>query len=66
MAGLGETCTRVAAVLLYLEAAARIQRKQTSTQRKYEWIMASFQSNVQYLPIKDVDFTSARGEKKKT
>ena len=64
MAGSGETCTHVAAVLFYLEAAARIQGKQTSMQRKYDWIMPSFQKNVQYLPIKDIDFTSARVKKK--
>ena len=63
MAGLGETCTHVAAVLFYLEAAARIQGNQTSTQRKCEWIMPSFQKNVQYLPVKDMDFTSARAKK---
>jgi hypothetical protein len=65
MAGLGEACTHVAAVIFYLEAAARIQGKQTSTQRKCEWIVPSFQKNVQYLPIKDIDFTSARGKKRK-
>ena len=65
MAGLGETCTHIAAVLFYLEAAARIQGKQTSTQRKCEWIMPSFLKNVEYLPIKDIDFTSANGKKRK-
>ena len=65
MAGLGETCTHVAAVLFYLEAAARIQGNQTSTQRKCEWIMPSFQKNVQYLPVKDMDFTSAKAKKRK-
>ena len=61
----GETCTHIAAVLFYLEAAARIQGKQTSTQRKCEWIMPSFLKNVEYLPIKDIDFTSANGKKRK-
>ena len=65
MAGLGETCTHIAAVLFYLEAAARIQGKQTCTQRKCEWILPSFQKDVEYLPIKDIDFTSAKGKKRK-
>ena len=65
MAGLGETCTHTAAVLFYLEAAARIQGKQTCTQRKCKWILPSFQKDVEYLPIKDIDFTSAKGKKRK-
>ena len=54
MAGLEEVCTHIAAVLFYLEASARIQGQQTSTQRKCQWIMPSFQKNVQYLPIKNL------------
>ena len=65
MAGLGETCTHIAAVLFYLEAAARLKGKETCTQRKCEWILPSFQKNVQYLPLKDIDFTSAKGKKRK-
>ena len=65
MAGLGEACSHVAAVLFYLEATVRIQGQQTSTQRKCQWIMPSFQKNVQYLPIKDIDFTSAKSKKRK-
>ena len=65
MIGLGEACTYVAAVLFYLQASARIQGKQTSTEHTYEWIMPSFQKNVQYLPIKDIDITSSRAKKKK-
>lgn len=65
MAGLGEVCTHVAAVLFYLEALVRIQGQQTSTQHKCQWIMPSFQKNVQYLPIKDIDFTSPKTKKRK-
>ena len=64
MAGLGETCTHAAAILVYLEAAARIQGKETTTQHKCEWIMPSFQKSGQYLPVKDIDFTSAIGKRK--
>ena len=65
MAGLGETCMHIAALLFYLEAAARIQGKRTSTQRKCKRIIPSFLKNVEYLPIKDIDFTSANGKKRK-
>ena len=49
MAGLGETCTHIAAVIFYLEAVARLQGKQTSTERKCEWIIPSYLKNVEYL-----------------
>lgn len=64
MAGLGETCTHVAAVLFYLEAFARLQGNQTSTQRKCAWIISSYLKNVEYLPVKIINFTSARKRKK--
>jgi hypothetical protein len=64
MAGLGETCTHIAAVLFYLEAMARLQGKQTCTQNKCEWIIPSYLRNVEYLPVKDIDFTSARKRKR--
>ena len=54
MAGLGETCTHIAAVLFYLEAMARLQGKQTCTQNKCEWIIPSYLRNVEYLPVKDI------------
>ena len=48
-AGLGQTCTHVAAILFTcMETAARIQGKETTTQHKYEWIMPSFRKNGQY------------------
>ena len=65
MAGFGETCTHISTDLFYLEAAARIQGKQTCTQRKCKWILPSFQKDVVYLPIKDIDFTSVKGKKRK-
>ena len=67
MAGLGETCTCThfcCFFFFYLEAAARIQGKQTCTQRKCKWILPSFQKDVEYLPIKDIDFTSVKGKKR--
>ena len=64
MAGLGETCTHIASVLFYLEAVARLQGKQTSTQNKCEWIIPSYLRKVEYLPVKNIDFTSARKQKR--
>lgn len=65
MAGLGETCTHVAAVLFYLEALYRIQGNETCTQRRCEWLMPKFQKDMDYLPVKCIDFTSAKGKKTK-
>ena len=66
MAGLGETCTHIAAVLFYLEATARIQGTSTTcTQEACQWNIPSYLKSVEYLPIKEIDFTSARGKKRK-
>lgn len=64
MAGLGETCTHIAAVLFYLEANARIHVT-TCTQEQCEWIIPTYLKKVDYQRIKDIDFTSAQGLKKK-
>ena len=64
MAGLGETCAHIVAVLFYLEATARIQGKQTCIQRKCNWILPSFLKNVEYLPVKNIAFTSTRKRKR--
>ena len=66
MAGLGETCTHIAAVLFYLEATARIQGTTTTcTQQTCQWIIPAYFKKIEYLPIKDLDFTSALGKKRK-
>ena len=63
MAGLGETCTHIAAILFYLEAAYRVQEIKTCTQGECEWNVP-FLKLVQYLPTKQIDYTSARGKKR--
>ena len=66
MAGLGETCSHIAAVLFYLEAAARIQGTSTTcTQEACQWVIPSYLKSVEYVPIKEIDFTSAKGRKRK-
>ena len=65
MAGLGEVCTHVAAILFYLEAISHIQGKKTCTQQMCQWILPSFLKNVEYLPIADIDFTSPSIKKRK-
>ena len=65
MAWLGEVCTHVAAVLFYLEAVNRIEGGRTCTYGQCAHILPSSLKSVQYLPVKDIDFTSARGKKQK-
>ena len=65
MAGLGEVCSHVAAILFYVEAVSRIQGTETCTQRKCEWILPSYLKKIEYLPIAEIDFTSAKGKKRK-
>ena len=63
MAGLGEACSHIAVVLFYLEALARMQGTNTCTQEECQWIIPSYLKTVEYLPIKDIDFTSAKGKR---
>ena len=65
MAGLGEACTHIAAVLFYLEAMARIRGSSVCTQQKCQWIIPAFQKDIPYLPVAELDFTSAKAKKKK-
>ena len=65
MGGMGETCNHISSVLFYLEASARLYRtSKTCTDEACKWIIPSYQKEMQYLPIKDIDFTSARGKKR--
>ena len=42
IAALGETCTHIAAILFYLEAANRIQEVKTPTQNQCSWVIPSY------------------------
>ena len=65
MAGLGETYTHIAAVLFYLEVSSRLHgTSKTCTQEACKWIMPSYLKKVEYLPIKDINFISARRRKR--
>nr|XP_054755271.1 uncharacterized protein LOC129261235 [Lytechinus pictus] len=65
MAGLGETCTHVCAVLFYLETKVRIRDSKTVTQEAAYWKMPSARREVQYMPVHKIDFTSAQSQKRK-
>ena len=63
MAGLGECCSHIASVLFYLEVATRLNEKLTCTQVKCSWLLPTTVKNVDYLRVKDIDFTSAKKKK---
>ena len=65
MAGLGEACTHVAAVLFYLETAVRITGQPTCTQQECQWLIPAFRKHIPYLQIKDIDFSSPNSKKNK-
>jgi len=65
LAGLGETCTHIASVLFYLESCASLYGDKTCTQEPCQWIHPTYLKEVEYLPIKEIDFTSVCGKKRK-
>ena len=67
MAGLGETCTHVAATLffLYLEAAAPLEERAPSTFQRCQWVMGTFQKDMDFSEVRKVIFSSASGKRKR-
>ena len=63
MAGLGETCTHIAAVLFYLEASSRAEERKTCTEGTCQWKPPTFQKTMEYASVRDIDFTSAKRKK---
>ena len=51
MAGLGEVCTHVAALLFYLEALHRMEEAQTCTQQQCGWLVPSASVPFQYVEV---------------
>ncbi len=65
MAGLGETCTHVSALLFAIEAMVKLRDSRTVTQEKAYWLLPNCMKNVEYKECKDIDFSSAKALKKK-
>lgn len=63
MAGLGESCTRMAAMLFSIEATVKIREAHTVTDSKSYWLPTSVK-RVDYAKIENIDFTSAKTKKK--
>ena len=65
MAGLGETCSHVGALLFYVEAAVRIRDSKTVTQEKAYWLLPSAHKDVEYKEVADIDFIAYETLKRK-
>ena len=59
MAGLGEACSHIAAVLFALEANTQVKKSMSCTSLPCTWLPPSFQS-VTYAPIAKTDFKQKR------
>ena len=58
MAGLGETCSHIGALLYWVEYQVRKRSEISSTSLTNSWLEPSSVSSVPYLQIADIDFTS--------
>ena len=65
MAGLGESCSHVGALLFFIEAAVKIRDSRTVTEQKAYWMLPSACKEIPYAEISNIDFTSPNTLKKK-
>ena len=64
MAGLGEACFHIGALLFTLEANTRYKQSLSCTSLSCSWLPPTFQS-VEYASVADIDFMTANEEPKK-
>ena len=65
MAGLGETCCHVGALLYWMKYKVRTQEEQSSTSGPNSWLEPKTVRQVLYLELHNIDFTSAEKTMKK-
>lgn len=65
MAGIGETCSHVAAVLFFVEATVRIRDSRTVTQEPAYWLIPKSVKGVTYNETAGINFSSAKTIKRK-
>lgn len=64
MAGLGEACSHIAALLFAAEAHVRLRRDTSCTSRPCEWLSPTLKS-VNYKPISEIDFTNPKTKRRR-
>ncbi|XP_059174981.1 uncharacterized protein LOC131955049 [Physella acuta] len=65
MAGLGESCSHIGALLFAIEAGCRLQDNVSTTQKTCQWILPPSLQKVPYLAVADVNFDTPEAKKKK-
>ena len=65
MAGLGESCSHICAVLFYLDFMVRQRLNRTVTDEKSYWAGPTIMKSIEYKEIKDIDFASPTTLQKK-
>jgi hypothetical protein len=65
MAGLGETCSHIAAVLFNVEVQVRMREAKTPTQVKAYWLIPTQSDETFCKPTGEIDFTSPQTRKRK-
>ncbi|XP_061580349.1 uncharacterized protein LOC133446350 isoform X2 [Cololabis saira] len=65
VAGLGEVCTHVAALLFLIEEIINLRDSKTVTQEKAYWMLPTALSKVEYKECENIDFTAAKTYKVK-
>uniref|UniRef100_A0A224Z0X7 Inhibitor of growth protein 3 n=1 Tax=Rhipicephalus zambeziensis TaxID=60191 RepID=A0A224Z0X7_9ACAR len=64
MAGLGEACSHIGALLFYLEAAANFRDSQACTDKDNAWL-PPYLNSVPCLPVSHIDFASVIAKKRR-
>ena len=64
MAGQGETCSHVGAVLYWLETHVRIREETACTSKENTWMMPTPVKDILYLMLKEIEFTTAETKMK--
>ena len=59
MAGQGETCSHVGAVLYWVETRVRIREQTSCTSKENTWIMPMAVKDIPYLKLEQIDFVTA-------
>ena len=65
MAGQGETCSHIASVLFYIEAFNRVRGKLACTDKQCVWILPTYNKDILFAEVQDIDFRSATKLKQK-
>ncbi|WAR17912.1 ING3-like protein [Mya arenaria] len=65
MAGLGEACTHIAALLFSVMAAVEVRDSKSVTESKCWWIQPTATKAINYKEISEIDFTSKKSAARK-